>query len=74
MKPPEPAEDKSRPALPVEVELYINPDGSVTFADLEAGTVFIARHLNPDQALACDAADPEPRQERDSSEGDGSDV
>ena len=33
--------------LPVEIELYVNPDGSVTFADLEASLVQIAQQLNP---------------------------
>lgn len=46
--------DSDNPRLPIEVEVYINPDGSVTFADLEAGTLPIAHHLNPDQPLACD--------------------
>jgi len=49
---PEPEDDD--PRLPIEVEVYINPDGSVTFADLEAGTLPIAHHLNPDQPLVCD--------------------
>lgn len=33
--------------LPIEVEIYIEPDGSVTFADLEAGTLPIAQQLDP---------------------------
>ena len=37
--------------VPVEVEIYINSDGSVTFADLEEKTVLIAQSLNPDQPL-----------------------
>jgi hypothetical protein len=39
--------------VPIEVEVYINSDGSVTFADLEEQTVLIAQRLNPDQPLAC---------------------
>jgi hypothetical protein len=49
--------DPSR--LPVEVEVYINPDGSVTFADLEAAMLPVAAALNPDQPLACDAPLPQ---------------
>lgn len=33
--------------LPAEVEIYINPDGSVTFADLEASLVPVAESLEP---------------------------
>lgn len=33
--------------LPTEVEIYINPDGSVTFADLEASLVLVAQKLDP---------------------------
>ncbi len=40
--------------LPVEVEIYIQPDGTVVFADLAADTVPIAQQLNPDQPLICD--------------------
>ena len=39
--------------LPIEVEIYVNPDGSVTFADLEAGTLPIVRELNPGESLVC---------------------
>ena len=38
-----------KPLVPVEVEIYINADGSVTFADLEEKTVLIAQSLNPEQ-------------------------
>jgi hypothetical protein len=44
--------------VPVEVEIYINSDGSVTFADLEEKTVLIAQSLNPDQPLACQPPGP----------------
>lgn len=40
--------------LPVQVELYINRDGTVTFADLAADILPIAATLNPNQPLACD--------------------
>jgi hypothetical protein len=40
--------------LPVQVEIYIEPDGSVTFADLAADTLPIVQALNPNQPLACD--------------------
>lgn len=39
---------RSAPRLAIEVEVYIEPDGSVTFADLEAGMIPVARALNPD--------------------------
>ena len=48
---PEPEEKEQEPILPVEVEVYINPDGSVTFADLEEKAIPIARALNPAQLL-----------------------
>jgi hypothetical protein len=35
--------------LPLEIEVYIEPDGSVTFADLAADVLPLARALNPDQ-------------------------
>jgi hypothetical protein len=61
--PRSPSEDQDD-NLPVEVELYIEPDGSVTFADLAADTLPIVKALNPDQPLACDvpheAADGDP--------------
>jgi hypothetical protein len=46
-------DQEGRLPVPVEVEVYINPDGSVTFADLEEQTVLIAQRLNPDQPLTC---------------------
>ncbi len=45
-KPREPAPpDEPKSLLPVEVEVYIDPDGSVTFADLEASLVSVAEEL-----------------------------
>lgn len=49
-----PREDRPGRLLPVEVEVYIEADGSVTFADLEAGMLPVAFELNPDDPLACD--------------------
>lgn len=37
-----------------EVEIYIDADGSVTFADLADDLVDVARRLNPDAPLACE--------------------
>ncbi|MGF1505331.1 MAG: hypothetical protein ACFB51_09445 [Anaerolineae bacterium] len=34
-------------SLPVEIEVYIQPDVSVVFADLEEGALPIARELDP---------------------------
>jgi hypothetical protein len=51
---PDPEEEAGDGDLPVEVELYIQPDGTVIFADLAADTIPIAQQLNPDQPLACD--------------------
>jgi len=48
------SENKS-PLPQIEIEIYVNADGSVTFADLAEDMVEVARRLNPDQALACDA-------------------
>jgi hypothetical protein len=42
---PDKPDDTQRPLLPTEVEIYINPDGSVTFADLEASLVLLAHKL-----------------------------
>lgn len=42
------------PKIPIEIEIYLNPDGSVTFADLEEHIVPLARELDPDSVLACD--------------------
>ena len=49
-----PREGRPPRLLPVEVEVYIEADGSVTFADLEAGMLPVAFELNPDEPLACD--------------------
>jgi hypothetical protein len=38
--------------LPVEVEVYIDPDGAVTFADLEASLVSLAEELGADRLFA----------------------
>jgi hypothetical protein len=38
-------EDRGQNLLPVEVEVYIDPDGAVTFADLEASLVSVAEEL-----------------------------
>ena len=51
---PDPEEEAGDGDLPVEVEIYIQPDGTVVFADLAAETVPIAQQLNPDQPLICD--------------------
>jgi len=40
--------------LPVELELFIDPDGTVVFADLAAEMIPIAQKLNPDQPLICE--------------------
>jgi hypothetical protein len=44
--------------IPVEIEIFLNPDGSVTFADLEESAVAIARALDPNCDLACDVTSP----------------
>ena len=44
-----PEEDEIKPLLPVEIELYIEPDGTVIFADLAAEALPLARALDPDQ-------------------------
>jgi len=51
---PIPPSSDSEPLLPVEIEFYIEADGTVVFADLAADIVPIAQVLNPDQPLACD--------------------
>ncbi|GEM_PF-781857 len=51
-----PSEQRDQP-LPIEVEIYIEPDGTVTFADLAAEALLLARALNPDQPLVCDVPD-----------------
>jgi hypothetical protein len=55
--------------LPVEVEIYIEADGSVVFADLAADVAPLAQELNPDQPLAC-----EPSQQPAGSSASGSHV
>ncbi|MBN1310844.1 MAG: hypothetical protein JXB30_05430 [Anaerolineae bacterium] len=52
---PDRSKDTPQALLPAEVEVYINPDGSVTFADLEANMVSVARKLDPDWAAPGDA-------------------
>lgn len=42
----ESASDRA-PRLPVEVEVYVEPDGSVTFADLAAGLLPVVDRLDP---------------------------
>jgi|RhiMetdeSRZDD1v2_1073273.scaffolds.fasta_scaffold85304_2 hypothetical protein len=54
---PDPQSEQSEPLLPVEVEFYIEADGTVVFADLAADLIPIAYELNPDQPLACDVSD-----------------
>ncbi len=44
---PDKQDDTRKPLLPIEVEIYVNPDGSVTFADLEASLVPVAQKLDP---------------------------
>ena len=49
------SEARSEPVeLPVEVEIYIEADGSVVFADLAADVAPLAQELNPDQPLSCE--------------------
>lgn len=43
--------------VPVEVEIYINTDGSVTFADLAAEVIPIAMKLNPEEPIRCGVSD-----------------
>ena len=51
---PTPPQPDSQKPLPVEVEFYIEADGTVVFADLAADLIPIAQELNPDQPLVCD--------------------
>jgi hypothetical protein len=44
-------DSRRRSPLPVEAEIYIEADGSVTFADLAAELLPLARQLDPDLAL-----------------------
>jgi hypothetical protein len=54
---PTPPSSDSEPLLPVEIEFYIEADGTVVFADLAADIIPIAQELNPDQPLLCDLPD-----------------
>ena len=54
---PPPSSSDSEPLLPVEIEFYIEADGTVVFADLAADIVPIAQELNPEQPLVCDLPD-----------------
>jgi hypothetical protein len=54
---PDKQQDTHQPLLPAEVEIYINPDGSVTFADLEASLVPVAQKLASD-STSLDAEPP----------------
>ncbi len=42
-----PAKKHDPPRLPAEVEVFVEVDGSVVFADLEAGLVRVAHALDP---------------------------
>lgn len=64
----EQGDERRRPVLPVEVEVYIEADGTVTFADLEAGMLPVAHELNPDDPLVCDVP---PREDLPGEERDG---
>ena len=60
MSPGQEPEDEASPEpveLPVEVEIYIEADGSVTFADLAADVAPIAHELNPEEPPACEPTD-----------------
>jgi hypothetical protein len=62
-QPPDSRPDDSKPLLPVEVEFYIEADGTVVFADLAADLIPIAHELNPDQPLVCDVPDRTPAEQ-----------
>ena len=49
MAKPSAQKDDNRLPLPVQVELYIEPDGTVTFADLAAELLPVARSLSPEE-------------------------
>lgn len=66
----DPPLDDPENVLPIEIEFYIEPDGSVTFADLAAEIVPVAHSLNPDHPLACEV--PPPSEERDVAARDAS--
>jgi hypothetical protein len=42
------------PELLQQLEIVINPDGSVTFVDFPPGFLEVARALNPDDPLVCE--------------------
>lgn len=46
-------ETNDEPILKVEVELYINPDGSVTFADMAGDMLPVAEALGEEQSQFC---------------------
>ncbi len=58
MTDPDRQNDTGKSLLPIEVEIYINPDGSVTFADLEASLIPVAEKLEPG-SITLDAEPPE---------------
>jgi len=39
--------------IPAEIEIYVESDGTVTFADLAEDMLCVAKRLNPDSPLAC---------------------
>jgi hypothetical protein len=41
-----------------EIELFIEADGTVVFADLAAEMIPVAQKLNPDHSLACNVLPP----------------
>lgn len=57
MTPPDQKRQTPLADLPVETEIFINADGSVTFADLQEALIGIARMLSPDETLNCDLPD-----------------
>ena len=46
--------ESSEGLFPVELEFFIESDGTVVFADLAADVIPVAQILNPDQPLVCD--------------------
>lgn len=55
--------EEQLPTLPVEVELYIQPDGSVVFADLAAELLPLAMTLDPAIQIACTPPQPNNQEE-----------
>jgi len=43
-------DDEVEFSVPIEVEIYIDADGTVTFADLETEIIPLAKELDPDWA------------------------